>query len=76
MFVDYQMPKRGHLLAEIYDLRGRRVAVLANEIHEPGNGTIHWDGSDIHGGAVGSGTYFLRTVALGQLKIQQVSLIK
>ena len=47
---------------EVYDLGGRRVALLA-PVGSGGLVTWRWDGSDISGSPVGAGVFFARTRA-------------
>lgn len=44
----------------IYDILGRQVSVLVNEIKQPGEFTARWDGTDRFGKPVASGTYIYR----------------
>jgi hypothetical protein len=44
--------------AELLDIRGRRVAILATDADlDPGTHTLVWDGTDRAGRAVGPGVY-------------------
>ena len=45
---------------EIFDLSGRRVASLVDHALPAGRYTLHWEGRDRNGAAVGSGLYFVR----------------
>jgi hypothetical protein len=54
--VRFGLPERGHVLIEVFDLAGRRVATLANEVMQEGRAEVPWN-------AVGStGTYVCRLV--------------
>jgi flagellar hook assembly protein FlgD len=44
----------------IYDLRGQLVKVLVNEMLPAQEYKFFWDGSDLNGQRVSSGTYFAR----------------
>jgi hypothetical protein len=48
---------------EIFDLAGRRVAILADRHHEAGEFVATWDGRDTGNRLVGAGIYFARIVA-------------
>jgi hypothetical protein len=50
---------------EVFDLSGRRVAVLADREFAPGRYDLHWNGRDDAGGALGSGLFFVRLAARG-----------
>lgn len=50
---------------EVFDLAGRRVALLADRELAPGSYDIPWDGRSESGGALGSGLYFVRLTTRG-----------
>ena len=50
---------------EVFDLSGRRVALLANREFTPGRYNLHWDGRGEASGALGSGLYFVRLTTRG-----------
>ena len=50
---------------EVFDLSGRRVAVLADREFTPGNHNLTWDGRGESGGALDSGLYFVRLTTRG-----------
>jgi hypothetical protein len=53
--VSYQLPVVSHVTLSIYDIIGRDVATLVNEVKEPGKYSVQWEATD-----VASGVYFLR----------------
>jgi hypothetical protein len=46
----------------VFDLTGKRIAILADRWFETGGHSLGWDGRDLLGHAVASGTYLLRMV--------------
>ena len=50
----------GRVQLEVYDVRGRRVRVLEDEIRPAGRFTMHWDGRDDRGESLAAGVYFVR----------------
>lgn len=52
---------------KIYDLRGRLVRTVVDEVKRPGAYLVHWDGRDDRGEEVGSGI-FLYTIRAGNFK--------
>ncbi len=56
--IDYQIPVAGFVTLTVYDILGREVATLVNEVKEPGSYRVQFDGS-----ARASGTYFYRIQA-------------
>jgi len=58
--ISYAVPERAHVLIEVYDVAGRRVATLVNAEQAPGVMSAVWDGTDDHGRRTASGVYFCR----------------
>jgi len=56
--VRYSLPQAGHVLLEVLDARGRRVAKLQDGEQPAGNYGLVWDGADENGLRLGSGVYF------------------
>jgi hypothetical protein len=55
----------GQTSLRVYDLLGREVATLVNELKSPGEYTVTWDGKSSDGRQVSSGVYFYRLVVDG-----------
>ena len=53
--IGFQVTGHGFVSLKVYDVLGREVATLVNEVMEPGRYEKTWDGS-----AAGSGVYFYR----------------
>ena len=58
-------------LLKVYDVLGREVATLVNEVKEPGTYTVQWDGS-----GVASGVYFYRLDAGAFTQTKRLVLMK
>jgi hypothetical protein len=56
----FELARRTRVDAEVLDLRGRSIRVLAAETMDPGFRTMSWVGRDDAGRAVASGTYLWR----------------
>ncbi len=56
------IPSEGRTNLSVYDLAGREVAVLIDQILPPGQGEIQWDGASKSGDLVASGAYIFRLV--------------
>jgi photosystem II stability/assembly factor-like uncharacterized protein len=52
----------GQTSLRVYDLLGREVATLVNELKSPGEYTVTWDGKSEDGLQMSSGVYFYRLV--------------
>ncbi|MBW7998129.1 MAG: hypothetical protein FVQ81_16485 [Candidatus Glassbacteria bacterium] len=48
------------VIIEVFDAGGECVRTLVDEIHEPGQYSFFWQGTDDKGGELDSGTYFYR----------------
>jgi hypothetical protein len=55
----------------VYDIIGREVATLIDEIKEQGDYTVMWSGQDF-----ASGVYFYRMVAEEFSEVRKMNLIK
>jgi|GEM_PF-5880942 len=69
--VIFALPQAASVRLEVYDLRGRRVALLADGRHEAGRYAVTFDGS-----ALASGMYFARLQAGDFTAIQKMMLVK
>ena len=56
--IKYDLPEASHIQLFIYDILGREVTSLVNEVQEPGYKSIIWHGKDTFGRNVGAGMYF------------------
>jgi hypothetical protein len=55
----------------VYDVPGREVAILVNEVKQPGTYTAPWDGS-----LFASGVYLCRLSAGGSSEVRKLILAK
>jgi DNA/RNA endonuclease YhcR with UshA esterase domain len=61
----------------IYDIRGQLVSKLVDERLTPQEYRITWDGSDLNGQRVSSGTYFARLrIGTEVMQVQKVTILK
>jgi len=56
--IRYQLPITGHVSICVYDILGRQITTLVNEVKQAGEQTARWDGTDKESKRVSSGTYF------------------
>ncbi len=56
--IRYQLPVQSKVSLTIYDITGRAVRKLLDEVKEPGQHTIGWDGKDDRGKTLAQGIYF------------------
>jgi hypothetical protein len=58
--IHYAVPMDSRVTVEIYNIQGRKVATLLDEVVPAGYHTIAWDGRTDAGGPVATGVYFCR----------------
>jgi hypothetical protein len=60
--ISYSVPEGNtdHVSLSVYDLRGRLIRTLVDQVREAGNYSVFWDGTDRFGRQVSSGVYFYR----------------
>lgn len=69
--IAYDMPKAGHVSLRVFDLLGREVATLVNEIQPAGSQSVTFDGSGL-----ASGIYFYRLQAGDFVTTKKMVLLK
>jgi len=75
-YISYRMPERGTVELVVYDVTGRRVAVLERGIKSEGEHRATWNGLNEAGDPVSTGVYFVRLDALGSSRAEKVVLVK
>ena len=58
--IEYSLDKKSHVELSIYDLLGRKVKTLVNQVKPAGKHPERWDGTDVTGSKVATGVYFYR----------------
>ena len=75
--IAWKMPSPGHLEVAVFDLRGRRVRVLQDDVVGVREGVLTWDGRDSGGRGAASGVYLVQMRgAGGAVASQRVVLAK
>lgn len=69
--IDFALPASQPVLLEVYDLLGKRVAVLADGVHSAGTHSVHFDA-----GTLGSGMYLYRLTTPSTSMTKRLTLIK
>ncbi len=72
----YGIAEAGPVTLRLYDVRGRLVRTLVNEIRRPGNYELIWDGTDGAGREVETGVYLARLKAVDRMHVQRMMLLK
>jgi len=60
----------------VYDMTGRRVVVLVDEVVGAGDHHVDWNGADEQGRTVGSGAYLVRLESLEVVESQKIMLVR
>ncbi|OGR96999.1 MAG: hypothetical protein A2V88_09335 [Elusimicrobia bacterium RBG_16_66_12] len=68
--------RRGRATVVVYDIGGRVVATLLDEVLAPGEHTVTWDARGLSGRTVASGVYFYRLSLEGRSIARRVALLK
>ena len=61
--VSFSLKEKGYVSMRVYDVSGRLVRVLVDEVREAGSYEVVWDGANARGRATASGIYFCRMEA-------------
>ena len=67
----YSIPKQNLVKLVVYDIIGREIAALVNEVKQPGNYSVGFDASNL-----ASGVYFYRMAAGDFTDVKKMVLIK
>ena len=74
--IRYSLAREGNVRIEVFDVRGRRVRALRNEVQPAGLNSVLWHGNDANGQSVASGTYLVRMEFDGQSLVKRLTLIR
>ncbi len=74
--LSYNLVKSSHVLLEVYDIRGRKVAQLVDGTQQEGSYNINWIARDSYGNQMPSGIYFAKLKTDYGMKIIKMALLK
>lgn len=74
--VSYAVPFRSRVRIDVHDLAGRRIAVLADELKDPGWHTVRWTGTDGNGRRAATGVYFMALQCAGRTTVRRALLLR
>lgn len=74
--INYEIPKETELKIEIYDIRGQLIRTLVHQRQSAGFYSAKWDGKDILGNDVASGTYLYRLEMEEYVKVRKLTLVR
>jgi hypothetical protein len=71
--IAYELPHRGHVKLQVFDITGKEVIMLVDEVQEGGRYVTHWEpGSQ----RFASGTYLLRLTFNGDIQTKKAIYLK
>lgn len=74
--IAFELPRTEPVRLAIFDLRGRMVRVLLDEVRNSGRHEVAWDGTDTTGKRVASGNYLYRLQTSGSVMHRTMILAK
>ena len=69
--IEFDIPKKGTASLSLYDIAGRLIEVLTNELMSPGRYSVSWDGSNY-----ASGVYFYSLTSGSFIQNKRMVLVK
>ena len=69
--LEYSIPELGFVSIKVFDILGKEVKTLVNEIKSPGRYKVMFDG-----GSLPSGIYYYRIEAAGYVQTKKMLLLK
>ncbi len=74
--IHFTLAKKGFVRLAVYDLLGREVEILVDEIQTAGGHAVDWNGVDHAGQRVGNGVYFYQIKAGEFISTRRMVLLK
>lgn len=74
--ISFDLPSAGYVGLSVYDLLGRKVAILLDSFLPAGNHLVTWDGRSGIGESMATGIYFYRLKAEGFDETKKMLLVK
>ena len=72
----YGLPEQSMVVMTVYDLMGRGITTLVNQVQKAGYHTIRWNGTDQSGQVVSAGLYIYRITADDFTSTKKMLLLK
>ncbi len=74
--ITFDVPRAENVRLVAYDLRGRQVQILTDEVWAAGTHHLTWNGTGESGNSLSSGVYFLRLETESRVITQRATLLK
>ena len=76
ILLEYKIGKRNHVRLDVYNILGKKVKSLVEQVQEAGNYNTKWDGKNRFNKPLPSGTYFLKIQSDEYCMVKKITLIK
>ncbi|UCH83418.1 MAG: T9SS type A sorting domain-containing protein, partial [Candidatus Latescibacterota bacterium] len=74
--IRYEVGARVHVSLTVYDVQGRKIKQLVDEVRGPGQFTAEWNGTNVNGSRVSTGVYFYRIEAGSFVQTRKMVMLK
>lgn len=74
--VKFSVARTQHVTLAVYNLSGQRVATLADGTYEAGEHPVQWNGTDLNGRGVSSGTYIVHMQSDDGVSASKIQLVR
>jgi hypothetical protein len=74
--INFSIGTRGKVMLRIFDVSGRVMRTLVDEVKAVGRYSVIWDGKNDHGKQVGSGVFFYQLEAPGFTSAKKIVILK
>ena len=74
--ISFRVGRPERVRIAIYDLTGKQIVLLADEMFGSGLQTVAWDGTDRYGRSVASGTYLVQLATSGATDSRKITLAR
>ena len=74
--ISFSLPETQRVKVEIFNVNGRKVNTLVDDVMSAGTHTVEWNATDDSGGRVASGIYFYRLTAGDNVVTKKMTLLK
>ena len=75
-FIAFDIPEELRCIIDIFDVSGRRIKVLTDEVLKPGHYSVEWNGRDSSGKRIPDGIYFYRLSTKNYTRMRKMVFIK
>jgi len=74
--IGWALPRDQKVTLTVYDVTGRVVRRLVDEVRPAGRHAVTWDGTDGTGRSVASGVYIVRCSTIDRTLVQRIVLVR